>query len=226
MRSPVLPLALLLPFSMPAADEKPVPVQADPMHKTVFENEYIRVIDVQIPPGKTTLYHTHVTPSVIVYLTQSTNRSESWPDKEILLREISPGQSRFAPYDEKPLSHRVTNTGVGLFRVFDIEFLKKPSGQPPLEKIESPHIETHWDEKLVRSSSLTLEPSAEVEIPAHDYASLIVAISGTLHLRPDGTAPSKSPLRWGDYQFHPARTKFAVRNTGKDKAEAVLLELK
>ena len=226
MRPPVLLLGLSLPLTMLAAEEKPVPVQAEPMHQTVFENEYVRVIDVQIPPGRTTLFHTHVLPSVIVYLTQSSNRSESWPDKETLVREISPGQSRFAPYDEKPLSHRVTNTSVGLFRVFDIEFLKKPSGQPVLPALEAPHIEVHWDEKLVRSSSITLEPNAEVVLAAHDCASLIVAIVGTLQVRPSGAVPAKSPLKWGDFQFHPARTQFTVRNTGKDKAEAVLLELK
>src|SRR5438045_2634886 len=122
MRTLLIVLASFTTLAVQAA-EKPVPVQQEPLHKVVFENNYLRIIDVQIRPGETSLYHTHEIPSVIVYLTKSTNRSESLPDKQILMRDVSPGQSRYAPYDQKPLTHRVTNTGSSLFRVFDIEVL-------------------------------------------------------------------------------------------------------
>ena len=123
MRAFLVSIVSLFALSLRAADD-PVPVQAEPKHKTVFENAFVRVIDVQIAPREITLYHRHVLPSVVVYLTRSTNRSESWPDHEILTRDIGPGQSRYAPYDLKPLTHRVTNTGAGLFRVFDIIVLR------------------------------------------------------------------------------------------------------
>src|SRR5438046_2065190 len=123
MRFSHLLCASLFTFTAHAAD-KPVPVIEEPLHRTVFENDYVRIIDVKVQPGEITLFHMHVIPSVVVYLTRSTNRSESWPDKSIVLRDVSPGQSRYAPYDETPLTHRVTNTGSGLFRVFDIELLK------------------------------------------------------------------------------------------------------
>ena len=210
---------------MPAA-EKPVPVQDEPMHRTVFEHDYVRVIDVQIRPGDTTLYHLHVLPSIVVYLTTSTNRSESWPDKNILNRDISLGQSRYAPYDEKPLTHRVTNTGAGLFRVFDIELLKKPTGSWQLPTMTAEHVKTGWDERLARSSNVQLEVGAKTELPASRCALLVVAIRGALQVGPTGASSAGRKLQWGDYHFFPPQTRLGITNASGEKAEAVLLELK
>lgn len=196
------------------------------MHRTVFENEYVRVIDVQIRPGDTTLYHLHVLPSIVVYLTTSTNRSESWPDKNILTRDISVGQSRYAPYDEKPLTHRVTNTGAGLFRVFDIELLKKPSGSWQLPPLTAEHVMTGWDERLARSSNVQLEAGAKTEIPASRCALLVVAIRGALQVAPTGASSAGRKLQWGDYHFFPPQNRLGITNASGEKAEAVLLELK
>ena len=226
MRLHLLLGALSLPIAMHAAEAKPVPVEREPMHQLVFENDSVRVIDVQIPVGKTTLFHTHVLPSVIVYLTRSTNRSEGWPDRAIQTRDVSPGQSRYAPYDEKPLSHRVTNTGAGLFRVFDIEILKKPAATRPRPPIASPVVRAHWDEKLVRSSSVQLDPGARLDLPSNAYATLLVGISGTIHARSSGAAASTATIAWGDYRFTPAGAGLTLENTAKEKAELVLLELK
>jgi hypothetical protein len=225
MRTCFVVLASVLAVSLPAADE-PVPVEAEPKHKTVFENEYVRVIDVQIPPGEITLYHRHVLPSIVVYLTRSTNRSESWPDKAILTRDLSPGQSRYAPYDEKPLTHRVTNTGAGLFRVFDIELLYKPSTTVALPPLTSPHQKLHWDEKLARSATVRLEPKGKTAIPPSPGARLMVGISGALQVNSDRANPATRILKWSDYQFFPPQTRLDLSTTGSEGAEAVLLDLK
>jgi preprotein translocase subunit Sec61beta len=156
------------------------------------------------------------------YLTRSTNRSESWPDKEILTRDITPGQSRYAPYDEKPLAHRVTNTGAGLFRVFDIELLYKPATGPALPPLAA-GLKQHWDEKLARSSTIRLEPNAVLTIPANRCSLLVVGIAGTLLVKPDEARPS--PLSPGNYKFFGPHTQLQV-SAGAGAAEAVLLELK
>ena len=226
MRALVILLASMVALPIRAA-EKPVPVQDEPMHKTVFENDYARIIDVQVPPGETTLYHIHVIPSIVVYLTTSTNRSESWPDQTILTRDISAGQSRYAPYDEKPLTHRVTNTGAGLFRVFDIELLKKPSANAAPPTLATSQKKPHWDEKLARSSTVQLEPATKSDVAASSHAYLVVAIQGAVQVASAGAKPSAArTLKWGDYQFFPAQTRLEISNSAKEKAEVVLLELK
>ena len=39
--------------------ESYVAVRDEPRHRRRFENEFVRVYDVLVPPGDTTLYHHH-----------------------------------------------------------------------------------------------------------------------------------------------------------------------
>src|SRR3954468_12414015 len=130
--------------------EQPVKVTDEPHHKTVFENEQLRIIDVQIAVGDVTKYHIHVLPSAVVYLTKSTNRSQTWGEATTSPRNTTPGDSRYAPYDDKPLTHQVTNPGPTPFRVFDIELLKSASGSTAAA-LNRPGLKLQWEEKRVRS---------------------------------------------------------------------------
>jgi hypothetical protein len=55
--------------------ERIVPVHQEPRHHLVFDSPGTRILDVQIPPGDTTLFHTHSDP--ILYVTMSTSRTRS-----------------------------------------------------------------------------------------------------------------------------------------------------
>src|SRR5947208_83589 len=157
---------LSLPLLTFAGDPAPVPVTQEPMHKTVFENDVLRIIDVRIAPGKTTLYHVHVIPSVVVYLSKSTNRSQSPGETTFLDRNISPGESRYAPYDVKPLTHRVTNTGASDFHVFDIELLHKTPAADATSAAAPAGVQVQWDEKLARMLKVQLQPKARTDLAA------------------------------------------------------------
>src|SRR4051794_28867403 len=78
------------------AAEKPVPAREEPKHKVVFENNYVRIIDVQIPVGTETLYHVHDIASVMVYLTKSTNETQTYGEPTWSPRAVTPGESRYA----------------------------------------------------------------------------------------------------------------------------------
>ncbi|HEX3080985.1 MAG TPA: hypothetical protein VHQ04_11000, partial [Puia sp.] len=43
-----------------------VPVSQEPLHHKVLENNHLRLLDVHIPPGDTSMFHIHATPSVFV----------------------------------------------------------------------------------------------------------------------------------------------------------------
>src|SRR5678816_3502488 len=48
--------------------QEAIAVSKEPLHKNVFENNYLRVLDVRISPGDTTQFHKHETPSVFISL--------------------------------------------------------------------------------------------------------------------------------------------------------------
>jgi hypothetical protein len=208
--------------------KEPVPITEEPFHRTVFENDVVRLIDVQIPPGQRCLYHNHVLPSVVVYLTKSTNKSQTWgetDESKFLVRTLNPGESRYAPYDTQPLTHRVTNTGENLFRVFDIELLHpKPANAPAYAKLPA-SASSPWEEKLVRMIKLPVEPGASVELPAGPQSHLLIGTTGALRAATDAKLSNAKDLKWADYRFFAAKTSITVTNPGKEKAEALLLEL-
>lgn len=199
------------------AADQPIPVQQEPFHKTVLENPALRVIDVQVPPGKTTKYHVHVLPSVVVYLTKSTNRSQNWGETTSSPRSVSPGESRYAPYDVKALTHQVTNPGPDLFRVLDIELLQPVHGAVAAP-LAQPGLKLAWEEPRVRAYNLSLAPGAHAEVVGRTGGYLLMGISGT--------AKAGRDLRNGDFAFYAANQGFQVENAGREKAELVLLELK
>jgi len=67
-----------------------VPVREEPRHKPVIVNEYFRVLDVNIPPGDTTLYHVHETPSLFLKFTStyvaSQVRDSAWSKKSMSVK--------------------------------------------------------------------------------------------------------------------------------------------
>lgn len=225
LRLSALLIVSLASVAPAVAQTTPVPVHEDPMHRIVFENDHVRLIEVRIPVGTTSLYHRHVIPSAIVYLTPASNRSESWPEKEIVTREVLPGQSRYAAYDEKALAHRVTNTGTALFHVFDIELLrKKPAEKPAASAPLASAAKIHWDEALVRSSGLTLERGATTRLAAPRTALLLVGIRGEIRATPSNAGAVT--LRAGAYAFFAAGTTLDLAAAGAESAELVVLELR
>lgn len=216
-------LALILPSH---AAEPPLPVRDEPHHKVVLENEHVRVIDVQIPAGKTTLYHVHNVPSVIVYLTKSTNTSQTWGESATTPRQVSPGESRYAAYDEKPLAHRVTNTGTGPFRVLDIELIRRLPTAGSLPPAASLAVELRWEEARVRSSVIKLEAGARCTVPPGASPYLLIVTSGAMTTHATKLSPASRELPTQDFVFFPPQTEFQVTAAKSEAAEAVLLELK
>ncbi|MSU47487.1 MAG: hypothetical protein EXS37_00065 [Opitutus sp.] len=213
-------------FSLARAAEAPIPVVLEPCHKVVLENDYVRVIDVQIPPGKTTLYHTHDVASVIVYLTKSTNASQTWGESITTPRATTPGDSRYAAYDEKALSHRVTNRGENLFRVFDIELVRPAPASGPIPMKPIAALDRRWEEKRVRSSLVRLDSAARCDVPAGNCAHLLIAIDAVVNTTARGNGSGDLRLNTQEFRFFPAQTGFHIRNPGAEKTGCVLLELR
>jgi quercetin dioxygenase-like cupin family protein len=100
----------------------PVAVEQEPHHHVVFENQYVRVLEVSVRPGETTLFHRHSLDNVAVQLSDTTIKRQSaggdWdtsPAKE--------GSVSFIAGAATPYVHRIANIGSTVFHVLDVEIL-------------------------------------------------------------------------------------------------------
>jgi hypothetical protein len=112
-----------------------VPVRDEPRHHPVLQNKYIRLLDVWLPPGDTTLFHIHATPSLFVILsntiTGSQTKDSSWSNGQ-----SKAGTTWYRSFSPDTLVHRVCNADTVIFHVNDIEILSQyndtASGKKPL----------------------------------------------------------------------------------------------
>jgi quercetin dioxygenase-like cupin family protein len=102
-----------------------VPVQDEPHHHWIFENQYVRVLDVVLPPGESTLMHTHSYDNVAVRLSDSVIQKQDLGKDWDGPSRVQPGQVTFTACAKHPYTHRVKNAGTTTFRVMDIELLQK-----------------------------------------------------------------------------------------------------
>jgi hypothetical protein len=221
--SGIFPLVLL--WFTNARAQAPVPVVDEPRHKVVFSNEYVRLIDVWINPGDTTLYHRHATASAIVFLSKTATGSQPLGGSPSSGQSV-PGNSFFAPYQEKPITHRVWNQDTVVYHVMDIEVLK-PGSPDPGPVLAGNMVRLNFDQPMVRSYTIDIPQGKSLEVPASSCAHLLIAISGESSNKPGNpakTAP-RSP-KAGQYEWFAAGKPVHLENNLSGPLEYVLLELK
>jgi hypothetical protein len=98
-----------------------VPEELDPLkvaadsHKLVFENQFVRVLETHVPPGKTEPWHQHGR-RVVVYLSDfHTRTTERGHEPQEQLRKF--GLVRWS----EPIIHQVKNIGKTEGHVISVE---------------------------------------------------------------------------------------------------------
>ncbi len=99
-----------------------VQVSREPFHKNVLENKYIRILDVWLQPGDTTMFHIHSTPSVFLQFS-NTNIATQVKGQDWVKNQAIAGTASYRSFSPDTLVHRVSNCDTIPFHVTDIEIL-------------------------------------------------------------------------------------------------------
>src|SRR4249919_1946792 len=126
--------ALACALALPAAaqlEDKPVPMDKAPFHIPVFANEYLILLNVNIPPGRNTGYHIHYADSVSVNLSPAWQTNQNFGSNEVSAPgtggEGAPGRATFTDVTKNgPRTHKATNVGPTPFH--NISFILKDRG--------------------------------------------------------------------------------------------------
>lgn len=200
-----------------------VSVSQEPMHHKILDNGHVRLLDVHIQPGDTTLYHVHSTPSVFLTLTAAKTGSQVVSEED---RSGSPiphyGNIWFEGFYVQPRIHRVYNQDTHEFRVMDIELVNKNyiTIDPPLKNGAFTLL---FEEKPVRAYRLILRPAERISLQPRKADMLVVRLSeiaGSVRIN------EKSFMVKGDYLFIPSGKSVEIKNAGSVPDEFAFFELK
>ena len=196
-----------------------VPVIKEPHHKPALVNEYVRLLDVHINPGDTTLYHLHQTASVIVPISKTTTGIQKKKEALQTPSTAVPGNVAFVHFETAPVTHRVFNVDTNVYHVMDIELVKKEPSVDSCAAWQQSGVETPINEKLVRVYKFDVSKTSSFSIAASHCAHLLICISGELN------GGSKN-LKGGEYIFFNPNTPLSISNHQTENTSCVLLELK
>jgi hypothetical protein len=229
------------------AEDPVVPVYHEPHHRQVFQYGPTRILDLQIPPGTTTWFHTHEAPVLYVNLATSRSRTQNlgqdWgtggPPRPAAanLGEAAPAAPRPVPsppvagprvfsttsYATQPVTHRLQNVGETLSRA--IVVINETGGDETTTEQAAgfdgkPELVNRW----YRAYRQVLIPGEATRPHRHAEPAVIVQSS-------DGRGRADGPMKFelnepGQWAFFDAGVVHEIRNTGETNLQFIEVELR
>jgi hypothetical protein len=199
-------------------------VHEEPRHKPVFQNNQIRILNVLLPPGDTTQYHIHHTPSVFIFFTATTISSQLQGSIASTSKSI-PGNVIFENLASPNLRvHRVWNIDKDTLHVIDVELLSKDTGfvQKPMV---IPELKLTIDTPWVRAYRFTLSNKNDFTIRNKKRSLILVSLTTALVQTKEGGKAQNQALEPGSFFEIKGQHSFSLKNSSDTAAEFVLLEV-
>jgi hypothetical protein len=191
------------------------------MHHNAFENDIVRVLDVHLRPGDTSLFHKHETPSVFIVLTPARTGSEVIMEEAKATALSKDASISFEGFYITPRVHRVWNEDTLEFHVMDIELLHKNQYENT-SPIQQKGLNLIFDEKPVRGYRLILDAGGTMQLQRRTPFLVVGLTDATEAL----WVNKKTFIKKGDYLFIPAGQSIQFINKGPQSHSFAVLELK
>ena len=199
-----------------------VPVSKEPLHHNVFENAWVRVLDVRIQPGDTTQFHKHETPSVFIVLNEVKSGSQVIQEEQASTALRGDSAISFESFATIPRIHRVWNEDSTEFHVMDIELLSKGHAATASFFLNIPGCQLLIDAEPSRVYKLSMAAGKKVQFN-NKRPLLIVGLNDNTG---KVTVNNKSFSRKGNLVFIEPGQSIHVINHSRQSYTFALLELK
>ena len=225
MRRVTLLAALLLALLAQRPASAQVPVHLEPRHRNVLENHAVRVLDVLIPPGDTTLLHRHEHNTATVLVSGARTWNEQQDGRSSGGPAGRPGTvAGNVTYAERPSAHRVANRDTVPFRIIVIELLAAPGvarADPSAAGLELALENVH-----VRAYRVTLPAGESTPPHVHAGPGLFVHVTPAQLIEVIDGAESTARAAAGEVRWRDGGVRHQLRNTGRARVELIELELR
>jgi quercetin dioxygenase-like cupin family protein len=109
------------PGGVATALTEPVPVEQEPHHHIVLQNQYVRVLDVLFPVGETSLFHTHSNDNIGIPTSGDKSQSQPFGGEWSEAQDVKSGAAGFRKARGQAYTHRVRSAGKLPYHVIDVE---------------------------------------------------------------------------------------------------------
>ena len=210
----------LLMSVLQVAAQDAIPVSKEPLHKNVFENKYVRVLDLHIAPGDTTLFHKHETPCISISLHPVRTGSQVIIDDKSPKLPSLDRRVTFEGFYESPRIHRVWNRDTSIFHWMDVEILTR--GDRNMETpIAIDGFTQLFDAPPVRTYRLTLKGNQQIKLKRNGPILIVALNAGSKIL------VNKQPFtKQGDFLFVKPSKNIQLTNGNEHDFSFAVLELK
>jgi len=200
-----------------------VQVRNEPRHHNVFENEFIRILDVHLGPGDTTLYHLHNTPSVFIVFTNTNVGSQLIGQQSQKGANITGEVS----YDNlnTPRTHRVWNADTSWFHVMDIE-LTSTKQKKNIADLQNSALKLLFNKQQVNGYNLELKAATNIQLPPSTDGYLLLSKSESIIEFKIDEAVQDRIMKPSHYIWIEAGKKISIKNMDSKAANFVLLQFK
>ena len=199
-------------------------VHKEPRHHLLFQNKEIRILNVLIPPGDTSQYHTHTTPSLFIRLSNTITGSQLQGGTAsagksiagtILFENLAPPNIR---------THRVWNADKDTFHVIDVELLMKHTvfDKKPLT---IPNAELEIDTSWVRTYRLTMLKGTDFTTKNKKEILILVSLNASTIQATQNGKTRYQTLKPGSFFVIRKNESFSIKNTSDKNVQFALLEL-
>jgi len=199
-----------------------IPVEDEPLHKVLFQNDSVIVLKLTLPPGQRTQFHTHTHDRVAIDLSAAEITQQKINEPEGPVTPTKPGNFSALTLTDASYTHRVHNVGKTPYEVLDIELLQRP--QTPSAALAAT---VAAENPSARIYNWALPPGVTSPMHAHARPYVIVSI-GEINLSmtsPDGQSATHG-VGPGDFRFVDAKVTHNLGNLGTTSGQIIEVELK
>lgn len=201
-----------------------VAVRFEPRHKVALENEWIRLLDVRVAPGDTSLFHIHEIPSYFIPLSNTAIGSE--------VKGQAPQESRFAVgatwyngFENGPLIHKVWNSDTNVLHVIDLELLSTKKSALPF--LELKNFKIDFENEKLRVYKFEMSPNQTITLPSLKTPMVIISLSGgEIGVRTASKSKMGYHVSAGAFKWLQVGQSFVINNKQHVAANGLLILLK
>lgn len=198
-----------------------VQVSKEPFHKNVLENKYIRLLNVWMQPGDTSLFHIHSTPSVFLVFT-TTNIVSQLKGGEWEKSIFETGSSWYRSFFKDTQIHRVGIIDTVPLHVTDVELLSSFNPGSPKAALQFPLLydnEKVFAYRLIKNEFIT-------DTITHRGPMLAELVNGDMVYYTDAANGEQKEIKAGGYLYIEPGATFYLSFKGREKVNMVLFEIK